>query len=242
VSISSCTISGNTASDVRAQNFPSPPWETHVLLVVCRVAVSMSRVAPWPSHRAPSVGTQLQMCALTLKRSHRPMGRWLTCPNRLSTYNSDRCLVLSGICTCQPRLQTSHRPAGEIADVLTPTHACTNANALVNYRGYVPQIPCKVPIAPMGKLLTCLCLDWPLTLVLNCNCFGQLHSRYVPQRPSMFPSPPCESHVLLVGCRAVVSQSWEAQWPSHRAPSVGTQHLCVLMFKSSHRTNGKIPS
>ena len=44
VSISSSTISGNTAENVRAhaQKFPSPPWETHVLLVVCRAAVSMS--------------------------------------------------------------------------------------------------------------------------------------------------------------------------------------------------------
>ena len=50
VTISSCTISGNTAGDVRArcahaQMFPSPRWETHVLLVVCREAVSLSPVA-----------------------------------------------------------------------------------------------------------------------------------------------------------------------------------------------------
>ena len=55
VTISSCTISGNTASYVCAhvQNFPSPPWEF-----------------------------------------------LLTCPNRLSSLNSDQSLVLSGICTC----------------------------------------------------------------------------------------------------------------------------------------------
>ena len=35
VTFDSCTITGNTATYVRAhpQNFPSPPWETHVLLV-----------------------------------------------------------------------------------------------------------------------------------------------------------------------------------------------------------------
>ena len=33
-------------------------------------------------------------------------------PNRLSSFNSDRYLDLSGICTCQPHLQTSHRPDG----------------------------------------------------------------------------------------------------------------------------------
>jgi len=65
VAISSCTISGNSADDVRAlaQMFPLPPW-----------------------------------------------GRWLTCPSRLSSFNLDQYLVLSAICTCQPRLQTSHRP------------------------------------------------------------------------------------------------------------------------------------
>jgi hypothetical protein len=42
VTISSCTISGNTAAWVRAQNFPSPQWETHVLLVACRAVVSQS--------------------------------------------------------------------------------------------------------------------------------------------------------------------------------------------------------
>ena len=30
------------------------------------------------------------------------------------------------------------------------THACTTANASVNYSRYVPQRPSKVPIAPMG--------------------------------------------------------------------------------------------
>ena len=47
-------------------------------------------------------------------------------------------------------LETSHRPDGKIADVLALTHACTTANASVNYSMYVPQRPSKVPIAPMG--------------------------------------------------------------------------------------------
>ena len=50
VTISSSTISGNTAptdSCVRAhpQKFALPLWETHVLLVVCRVVVSLSLLA-----------------------------------------------------------------------------------------------------------------------------------------------------------------------------------------------------
>jgi len=37
-------ITGGYMNNVRAhaQNFPSPPWETHVLIVVCRAAVSTS--------------------------------------------------------------------------------------------------------------------------------------------------------------------------------------------------------
>ena len=36
-------------------------------------------------------------------------------------------------------LNSSHCPDGKIADVLAPTHACTTANASVNYSMYVPQ-------------------------------------------------------------------------------------------------------
>ena len=49
VTIDSCTITGNTVSSgvrAHAQNFPSPPRETHVLLVVCSgAAVSTSILA-----------------------------------------------------------------------------------------------------------------------------------------------------------------------------------------------------
>jgi hypothetical protein len=41
---------------------------------------------------------------------------------------------------------------------------------------------------------------------------------------------------LFARCRAAASLSMEAQWPYHRAPSVGIQlAMCALMFKSSHR-------
>ncbi len=47
VTITASSISGNAASYVRdqVQKFLSPPCETHVLLVLCRAEVSMSRVA-----------------------------------------------------------------------------------------------------------------------------------------------------------------------------------------------------
>ena len=57
------------------------------------------------------------------------------------------------MCKCCKDLKFPHCPDGKIADALAPTHACTTANASVNYRMYVLQRPCKVPIAPMGKSL-----------------------------------------------------------------------------------------
>ena len=43
-------------------------------------------------------------------------------------------------------LKTSHRPDGKNADALALILACTTAaDALVNYRWYVPQIPEKFP-------------------------------------------------------------------------------------------------
>jgi hypothetical protein len=95
----------------------------------------------------------------------------------------------------------------------------------------------KVPIAPMGKLLTCLprlTLAQLRTLwsITECTCHRDLEN---------FPSPPWETHVLLVACRAVVSMSMVAQWPSHRLPSVGTQlTLYALMFGISHRPHGRL--
>ena len=79
VTITSSSIYGNTAKGVRAHiyYFPSPPCETHVLLVVCREAVSMSILIQAQSRlRIPrSVGIELQMCALVFRSSHFP---WLT--------------------------------------------------------------------------------------------------------------------------------------------------------------------
>jgi hypothetical protein len=48
VSIVNSQIYSNTAGNyvrARLQKFPSPRWETHILLVVCRAAVSMSGMA-----------------------------------------------------------------------------------------------------------------------------------------------------------------------------------------------------
>ena len=48
-------------------------------------------------------------------------------------------------------------PMGKMADVLALTLACTTvADGPINYSMYVLQRTLKVPIAPMGKLLTSL--------------------------------------------------------------------------------------
>ena len=57
-------------------NFPSPRWDFHMFCAcACRAAVSMSGVARLPSHRAPSLATQLLECVLMLKTSHLPDGK-----------------------------------------------------------------------------------------------------------------------------------------------------------------------
>ena len=83
VTITSSSIYGNTAKGVRAHihYFPSPPCETHVLLVVCREAVSIPFMAQSRLRLPRSVGIELKMCALMFRSSNFPialMGKWLT--------------------------------------------------------------------------------------------------------------------------------------------------------------------
>ena len=104
---------------------------------------------------------------------------------------------------CVLMFESSHRPDGKNADVLALTHACTTANASVNYSMYVPQRPCKVPIAPMGRLLTCLprfsLAHLRLTLLSTtggtcCRDLKLLHRLKVPIAPMGF------SHVCARLC------------------------------------------
>ncbi len=70
-----------------------------------------------------------------------PMGRWLTCSNRLLSFNSDRYLVLSGIRTCQPRLQTSHRPDGRLTFVLVVHRVAVSMSYPAPSRLRLPRSP-----------------------------------------------------------------------------------------------------
>ena len=182
MTISSCTISGNSAYYVRARSSSKVPNAPMGRMLKCFCLDSRLRNCGQRSCQLQPV-----RAAETFKTSHRPDGkltfcslfagrrclrrRWLsdhlivhhqrefswrcarahalkssvlgallTCPNGLSLFNSDRSSVLPGSSTCQPRLQTSHRADGKIADMLALTHACTIANdSSVKYRMYVPQ-------------------------------------------------------------------------------------------------------
>ena len=73
VTFLSCTVSGNTAYNVHAHAQTSHRPDgifTCFALCACRAAV-FTPVARRASHRAPSMATQLLMCVLILKSSHR---------------------------------------------------------------------------------------------------------------------------------------------------------------------------
>ena len=100
-------------------------------------------------------------------------------------------------------------PRWEIADALAPTHACTTANASVNFRMYVLQRPCKLPNAPMGKPLTHLPqlslaqLRPTLRSTSGCTCRRDLQK---------FPSPRWDFHMFCAyACRAAVFTSGVAR-------------------------------
>ena len=101
VTISSCTISGNTAGSVRAhaQKFPSHA-HTLALILACATAnasVNYSGCVPQRSCEVPIA----------------PMGKCLSdMPNLKLAFQMGSILVLPGICTCQRRLQNVHRPHG----------------------------------------------------------------------------------------------------------------------------------
>ena len=102
----------------------------------------LSMEAQWPSHRAPSVETQL-MCALMFKSSHRPDGKCLVDMSVSILIFDDGCYLDPPVwSTCHLRLKNQKFPSpdGKGADALASTLACTTAtDASVNYRMYVPD-------------------------------------------------------------------------------------------------------
>jgi hypothetical protein len=112
---------------------------------------------PAPSRlRLPRSPTTLLLdrCVLMFKTSHGPDGKI-----------ADALLLDSRLHNCDRRfgqlqsaraaeLKISHGPHGKTADALASTHACTTANASVNYSLYVPH-SLKSSHRPHGKLTIC---------------------------------------------------------------------------------------
>jgi hypothetical protein len=142
-------------------------------------------------------------------------------------------------------LKTSHRPDGKVADELASIHVWTTAaDALVNYRMYVPQIPSIFPIAPhapMGKLLTCLPrlslaqlrpTLWSTTDL--CTCRRDLAN---------FPSPRWETHVCSACCLqggGVYVGGGTLIISSCTISGNKAEKVSAVSFKSSHRPHGKL--
>jgi hypothetical protein len=102
-----------------------------------------------------------------------PIGKWLTCPNRLPSFNWDPSLVLPGKCSCQPRLQTSHPPHGRLTCcLLFAGRRCLCLFRLFRHGHnhvfldhwqhsfWISACSCsKFPIAPMGDSRVACCLQ-----------------------------------------------------------------------------------
>jgi hypothetical protein len=136
---------------------------------------------------------------------------------------------------CELIFKISHRPDGKIADVLASTLRLHNCERFGQLQGVSAAETLKTSHRPDGNIADALARLTLAQLRTLRSTTGGACRRDLEN----FPSPRWETHIVLVVCRAAVSQSLEAQWPSHRAPSVGTQHLCVLMFKTSHHPMGK---
>ena len=140
--------------------------------------------------------------------------------------------------TCRRYLQLSHRPDGNLADVLTSTLACTTAAGdLVNFSKYVLQRPSMFPIAPMGDSHFARCLQgggffvYSGTVTLSsCTITGNTASN-VRAHDQKFPLPRWETHIcsLFAGwrCRSlwrhsdhlIVHHQWEFSFFCARSSS-----------------------
>jgi len=122
-------------------------------------------------------------------------------------------------------LANPHRPMGRLLTCLPRLTLAQLQTLRSTIQGVRAAETLKTSHRPNGKVADVLALTLACTTSVN-------YSKYVPQRPASIPSPRWETHVLLVVFRAAVSGSRVAQWPSHHAPSVGTQlSRCLLCSK-----------
>ena len=124
-------------------------------------------------------------------------------------------MVLSEICTCQPRLQTSYRPDGiftRFALVLAGRRCLClewHGDLLIVHRNWQHSCLCacsrsKVPIAPMGfSHVLRFCLQGGGVYVQggsvsfsSCTITGNTAFNYVRAHAQKFPSPRWETHIF----------------------------------------------
>jgi hypothetical protein len=201
---------GYTTSYVRArvQKFPSPCWSFHMFRAcACRAVVSPSGEAQWPSHRVPSVGTQLHMCVLMFKGSHRRHERliiWFA-----------RCLQGGGV----------HLNSGTV----TITSSSIFGNTAYDVRAHLP-------IAVIGDSHFARCLQGggvhvnsDTVTITSSSIYGNT-AYWVRAHLQNFLSPSWETHGLLLVCRAAVSLPHLAQSRLRFLRSTGTQlPMCALV-------------
>ena len=166
-----------------------PPWETHVLCSLFArclqgggvyVSSGTVTISSCTISGNTAVSVRARARALMIKSSHCPDGRLMFC----SLFAGRRCLRL---------FRHGHD------------------NVFLDHRQHSLLCACscsKVPIAPMGNLLTCLPrlsltqLRPMLRSTTECMCCRDLEN---------FPMPPWDTHVLLVVCREAVSMSIPAR-------------------------------
>ena len=130
---------------------PGSPGTRHL-----KAAVSMSRVAQWPSHRVPSVGTQLFMCVLMLQNSHRPNGKiaYLLASILACTFAADPPVNYRGYVLQRPETapspQSSQRPDG----IFHISCACACRAAV--FASTVARWPSHHAPSPATQLLLCV--------------------------------------------------------------------------------------
>jgi hypothetical protein len=165
---------------------PIARWETHVLLVVCRAAVSGSRMAEWPSHCAPSVGTQLAVCVLMLKSSHRPMGnsRFALClqGGGVAVYGGTVTIsscTISGNTATGVRAHTQHLPSPHVVK----RFSCQPYTKVTTVTSH-PLLPTQGPNVYVIGDTVC---SWLTTLT---NVTGTVSTCRAPPPPPSPQSPP----------------------------------------------------
>jgi hypothetical protein len=133
------------------------------------------------------------MCTLTLKSAHCPMGKWLTCFSRL-THAQLRTLRSTTGCACHRDLaKFPSPPHGKMADMPKSTLIFHFGRYLVLIRDlYVPATPANFQFEEFADVLAS---THACTTAANAPVD---YSLYVLQRPEVFPSPPWETHVLLL--------------------------------------------